>query len=544
MTGIFRVFRGLFSPRIEDSLRLRTIGVVFVWLAALGLLWAGGSPWFTLGGASLATLGHGISWWRRRRPSRLVALGIAGLIITLSFLMRGQMLEALSGDWVPLGQFLVLVQAISSFDMRTRGGLYTGIVFSGIVLFFASQQAFDAGFTIFIIGFMVLLLAFLAVSFLEDGVRSARVLWRRGQPSVLIFWVSAACAVFLLAGLAFWVMPRGQTSLGLPDVAILPFSSNSLDSITAMPLVNPSSIPLQPDQEYPLPGEYAQIPGTGSWGDSLDFPGLAGDAQNLIQTPGLRSPSGGYQGNLYGQYENGDVVFFVRSKVASYWRGSTMDAYDGRYWRESSRTHNLTLYSGGSRLWHNGESFGLDNRLRYGQTFFIQKDRPGAVFTGYRGIRVIAEEGSLQATGEETGVRAGDSYRVLSAHPLHTPDGLRESRAGRTSSRYLLLPPKSARLRELARRITLDAETDFAEVERILVYLDSQQTFDPKEPHRLTSVATLEEFFFEKPPRHRHGLRHRHRDAGSSLRIALPPGAGISARNPRPLVRRLHGAGE
>ena len=371
MTGIFRVFRGLFSPRIEDSLRLRTIGVVFVWLAALGLLWAGGSPWFTLGGASLATLGHGISWWRRRRPSRLVALGIAGLIITLSFLMRGQMLEALSGDWVPLGQFLVLVQAISSFDMRTRGGLYTGIVFSGIVLFFASQQAFDAGFTIFIIGFMVLLLAFLAVSFLEDGVRSARVLWRRGQPSVLIFWVSAACAVFLLAGLAFWVMPRGQTSLGLPDVAILPFSSNSLDSITAMPLVNPSSIPLQPDQEYPLPGEYAQIPGTGSWGDSLDFPGLAGDAQNLIQTPGLRSPSGGYQGNLYGQYENGDVVFFVRSKVASYWRGSTMDAYDGRYWRESSRTHNLTLYSGGSRLWHNGESFGLDNRLRYGQTFFI-----------------------------------------------------------------------------------------------------------------------------------------------------------------------------
>ncbi len=191
------------------------------------------------------------------RPQRIVPLVIAGLIITLSFLMRGQMLEALSGNWVPLGQFLVLVQAISSFDMRTRGGLYTGIVFSGIVLFFASQQAFDAGFTIFIIGFMVLLLAFLSVSFLEDGVRSAQVHWRRGQPSILIFWVSAACAVFLLAGLAFWVMPRGQTSLGLPDVAILPFSSNSLDSSTAMPSVDPASIPLEPDLEQPLPGENA-----------------------------------------------------------------------------------------------------------------------------------------------------------------------------------------------------------------------------------------------------------------------------------------------
>ena len=64
----------------------------------------------------------------------------------------------------------------------------------------------------------------------------------------------------------------------------------------------------------------------------------------------------------------------------------------------------------------------------------------------------------------------------------------------------MLLPPKSARLRELARRITLDAENDFAEVERILVYLDSQQTFDPKEPGRLTSVATLEEFLFENHP--------------------------------------------
>ena len=496
LTGIFRAFRGVFSPRIEDSLRLRAIGVVFVWLAALGLLWAGGSPWFTLGGAGLATLGHGISWWRRRRPSRVVALGIAALIITLSFLMRGQMLEALSGNWVPLGQFLVLVQAISSFDMRTRGGLYTGIVFSGIVLFFASQQAFDSGFTIFIIGFMVLLLAFLAVSFLEDGVRSAQVHWRRGQPSVLIFWISAACAVFLLAGLAFWVMPRGQTSLGLPDVAILPFSSNSLDSTSAMPLVNPASIPLGSDLEQPLPGQFAQGSALSNPGNTLDFPGLAGDGQMLSQP----SSYGGYQGNPYGQDEPGDVVFFVRSKVASYWRGSTMDAYDGRYWRESSRTHNLTPSSGGARLWYNRQSFGLDNRLRYGQTFFIQKDRPGAIFTGYRGVRLIAEEGSLNESGQATGVRAGDSYRVLSAHPLHTPDGLRESRAGQTSWRYLVLPPKSGRLRELARRITEDAESDFAEVERILVYLDRQQTFDPQEPGRLTSAATLEEFLFENQP--------------------------------------------
>ena len=372
LAGIFRAFRGVFSPQIEDSPRLRVIGVVFIWLAALGLLWAGGSPWFTLGGAGLATLGHGVSWLRRR-PSRIVPLGIAALIITLSFLMRGQMLEAISGNWLPLGQFLLLVQAISSFDLRTRGGLYTGIIFSGIILFFASQQAFDAGFSIFIIGFMVLLLAFLSVSFLEDGVRSAQVHWRRHQPSVIIFWVSAACAVFFLAGLAFWVMPRGQTSLGLPEVAILPFSSNSLDSNAITPLVDPASIPLESELEQPLAGELANAPVVGTSGNEGEPPDLPMVARNLNQT----SPSGRYQGNTYGQDEHGDVVFFVRSKVASYWRGSTMDDYDGRYWRESSQTHNLTASRGRSLLWHNGESFGLDNRLRYGQTFFIQKDRPG-----------------------------------------------------------------------------------------------------------------------------------------------------------------------
>ena len=96
---------------------------------------------------------------------------------------------------------------------------------------------------------MVLLLAFLSVSFLEDGVRSAQVHWRRHQPSVVNFWVSAACAVFFLAGLAFWLMPRGQTSLGLPEVIILPFSSNSLNSNAAMPLVDPASIPLESQLE-------------------------------------------------------------------------------------------------------------------------------------------------------------------------------------------------------------------------------------------------------------------------------------------------------
>jgi hypothetical protein len=105
-----------------------------------------------LGGAALGTLGYGISWYRRRHKSRVWPPFIASLIIALALAMRSQVLEALTGNWLPLGQFLVLTQALSSFDVRTRGGLYTALLLSGVVLFFASQQAFDASFGVFLIG--------------------------------------------------------------------------------------------------------------------------------------------------------------------------------------------------------------------------------------------------------------------------------------------------------------------------------------------------------------------------------------------------------
>ncbi|MFQ6030261.1 MAG: transglutaminase family protein, partial [Dehalococcoidia bacterium] len=124
------------------------------------------------------------------------------------------------------------------------------------------------------------------------------------------------------------------------------------------------------------------------------------------------------------------------------------------------------------------------------------QDRPKEVFTGYRGVRVIADEGSLRGRG----VRQGDSYRVLSAHPKHSLEGLRESPAGWAGSSYVRLPPDSDRLRELARQITAGASSDFGKVERIVSYLGQQDNFDPHRPGDLVSYASLEEFLFEDEP--------------------------------------------
>jgi hypothetical protein len=62
------------------------------------------------------------------------------------------------------------------------------------------------------------------------------------------------------------------------------------------------------------------------------------------------------------------------------------------------------------------------------------------------------------------------------------------------------LPGGSEGLRELARRITQGASSDFAKLERIMSYLALQRKFDPHRPGDLTSSASLDEFLFENKP--------------------------------------------
>jgi hypothetical protein len=103
-------------------------------------------------------------------------------------------------------------------------------------------------------------------------------------------------------------------------------------------------------------------------------------------------PGSIFLGNINGTGKDSDVVFFVRSKVASYWRDRVLDIFDGRHWRDSSASPDLARSRYSPQVWLNQESFGLNNRLRYTQTFFIQQDAPGAVFTGYRGCASLLKK--------------------------------------------------------------------------------------------------------------------------------------------------------
>ena len=463
------------------------MGLAFLWLAALGLVWTGGSLWLCLAGA-LGTLGHWLSWHWRHQPSKLRSLLIALLVVALSLAMRSQVLVAFEGNWLPMARFLLIVQALSSFDLRTRGGLYTSMALGGTILFFASQQSFDPNFGFLVAGFVVVLLSFLTIAFLEDGTRDAKVHWpthRLARPAMWPYWIAVGCAVFSLSGLSFWLMPRGGAGpIGPAQASILPYFGDPPDSVPPMADPVPKDVP----PSRPFGNEGPALPDR-----DRDISAGAVDALE-DQSRGLKSggPPLAVQSQAAKQRgQQDDVVILVRSRVTSYWRGRILEDFDGRYWSGPNPSGYLAHSSSRDGVWYNQETSVGETSLRYNQTFFVQRDQPGAVFMGYQGVKVTANGGGMDGSG----VRRGDSYQVLSEYPKHTPEGLGRDHSMSTSPRLTRIPPNlKPAIGRLSQSITSGATSDFERAQRIVGYLSREREFDPNIPGELTGSVNIERF--------------------------------------------------
>ena len=483
------------------------MGLSYLWLAALGLVWTGGSLWLCLVGA-LGTLGHWLSWHWRHQPSKLRSLLIALLVVSLSFAMRSQVLVAFEGNWLPMARFLLIVQALSSFDLRTRGGLYTSMALGGTVLFFASQQSFDPSFGLFVVGFVVVLLSFLTIAFLEDGTRGVQVHWPKhwlARPAMWPYWIAVGCAVFTLSGLSFWLIPRGGAGpIGPAQASILPYFGEPPDSVPPMADPVPKDVlPSQPagnggaaltDRERDIPAVERPAPGDTSAASE------AAGAMTAIEAQAQEFESGGppravpFQIAKQGAQQD-DVVFLVRSRITSYWRGRALEDFDGRYWSGSEPSGYLAPSSSRDGVWYNRETSVGEARIRYNQTFFIQRDKPGAVFMGYQGLRVTANRGGMDGSG----VRRGDSYQVLSGYPKHTPEELGRDHALATSPRLTRIPPNlKPAVGRLSQSITRGSASDFERAQRIVVYLSREREFDPNVPTELAGSVNIERFLSDR----------------------------------------------
>ena len=477
----------VFTDRPEESLRLRVlILAILVWVA-LSLNWVTGSPIIPLGASILAVAGHWVSWRWRRSPLGYRSLVIVIAIIGLSIATREDFVSALTTDRLPIAEYLLLISAISSFGVRTRGGLYAQLALSGLVLFFVSERAFDTTFVGFLIVFLGLFLTFSAMAFMADQISIARVHWPEGQLGRFWFWLGIVGGGLLVcSALAFTLMPpdyRGHA--GSQRVGVMPFmgESASLDTPSQAVLEPPST-----DGEQDLTAGLVGQPHD----DEEARPGGIGASTSEE----FRGPSS--------TADPRDTVMHVRSPVSSYWRGRLFDRFDGQTWL---RSKDRVL----DRIRARYDNF-------YWQAYFLERDQLGSFFVGYNPVRAIVPE----EVGQQGHLLDGSIYSVLSQRPELTSATVRADRVGRLDDKYLSLPPSSRRVRELAEDIVGDAQTPFLQLWLIVSYLRQHHSYDITATDQLQLSRSTDEFLID-------GTTGTSLDFASAT-VLLARAAGLPAR--------------
>jgi hypothetical protein len=359
------------------------------------------------------------------------------LILPTAYLGEELWFSGLS-DRLLLAHFLVYGIVIGSFDLVRRRSLVASLILGGLLLGLISEFVFNAWFLIFPAVFTLLALTAVAVGSVEtEAGRSVLV----GEPRWLgagKVWVGFATGALMLSAVLFLVMPRFVTA----QVAQASWLPSRID----LTLGGPALLPSRPSASV-SPGILASLPD----GEVLDDRKYA---------------TLGYVGSL------GDrAVMHVRSRVSSYWRGLTLDEYDGRGWLSSSPE--IKLFN--ERQWGFIFPDSRANMARekvYWQTYFMLSDQPNAVFTGYNPGRVYLPQ------TDQAYLQRGTVYRALSPVPYLRPESLRRDRAALSDLFNLALPPISDRVAALAESIVEGAPTDYDKAARLERFLLLNYPYD------------------------------------------------------------------
>ena len=540
LTSLPSLPRSMFAYRVEERLSLRVIVLALGWWVALSLGWVGTPLWIWVGGSALLSAGHAFSWLFRSLKTPLRSAVMAVSVVGSLVLVPRTVSLAATGDLLPVAHFLLLFQAITSFELRTRGGLYTSIGISGAIFFLVSQRSLDASFGVFMIGFATLLLSFLALSYLVDQTQHAEVRWFRNRLSIGWFW-SGALLVSLLASTAiFLVLPkhfgdpignargavlpmRASEAMDLPEVEVedeLAPMASVLPSIPSsdVPKANPAGSQAETVQDGPAaPGEDAALDAGAVSEDVTEPESGEATASELSETvQGAARPWGR---ETDARLED-SVVMQVRSPVLTYWRGQTFDTFDGETWHSDPASWRpYTSETGGAAFGAPNLDYARGKPL-YSQTYFLrQAAPPNAVFTGYT---VLDAGASLSGDGAPH-LLGGSVYRVVSAIPDLSSKALSGTNpTTRLEDRYHQFPQSLQDVRELARRITKGADSDLERAQRIVTYLDRNYAFDDAAADQLALTAPPSEFLAR-------------RSAGTSMDFAsatvlLARAAGVPSR--------------
>jgi transglutaminase-like putative cysteine protease len=408
----------------------------------------------------------------------VVGLAIGGAtLLLLAELFTG----AGSGiDPFPQGSYLLLLMAITSFEVRSRANCYSSLVMAFLGIYAATSVAYSDLMAVVVGLFAATVLATLALGTREDLRRAASgpggmglvpapptIPERRrlGAPAAL------SVAVVLGGGLAYLALPPYEGPLPLyPVSADLQVSSAFTGQVLnpLLAVINAGS-PTAPRSAY-----Y----------------GFA---------PELRL--GGY-GPL-----DSTVLMRVRSTGWSYWRMQTYDIYTGRSWLAASGYPNeLDRTAGGTiepQTYPQEDAAAATAGPTIRQTFTLVRGGPNLVAVADRPVRLYfpaamlwqrVDAGDLLA---DQPLPAGTSYTVISRLPRADAALLRRAQ-GRdpwpVTLQDLALPEVPATVRLAARTAVAGASTRYDKVLAIIGYLQAHAHYDlttPPVPPGQEAVATL-----------------------------------------------------
>ena len=500
-SSTMRFYRRLFSDTPERSIRVRIVTLMASLWAAGTLIMVGASLVVPLIAMPFLIAGHIVAYRAIKKRIPALPLVIALIIIVVGVAIRHELVLAVRGERVPVAHFLLIAGAASVFEARTRAGLYTQLLFSALIMFFASELAFGNEFAALLGGYLAIIVTFLALSQYTDITRGATVARKGGAGTAVFFWSGVAGLVGLATLVAFLLLPWDATQT--PDAArfaILPVSGAE----------DGQEPPITPEEARQMLEQLAQQQGGSAGSDGAGGQGGFGNGQF-----GSNDISGG-SGTIFGdggasgqngsgglrpsgtslsvpQLDEGTVAY-IRSAVASYWRGDVYDSFDSP--AAGGAGEWLSTLPDRRRigsLFRRPSEDGEDDR--YLQTFFLQQGLGSAFITGYEplSISIPRDDRGRPAAGE------GATYQVVSGRPAITPEELLLDQGGWAGSEFGVLPPGYGDVYALARALTAGAETDFERAATIAAYLNGLE-YDPDSTSPLESSGDLTEFVFGERP--------------------------------------------
>lgn len=465
----------------ERSLLLRGLVLAAMLVPLLAL--ARVSPlWFqAILAAGGMLLGHAYSYYYAHQKNQLIKFAlfvVMFIAIHAAVVLLG--IGLVTGATLPQAQFAIFLQAITSFDLRRRSGLYYTLVHSLANLYIAASLSRTAELLLYLILFGGLVLAVFYVAEREDGLKAAKLTPQPAsarQQGLLIFGFGFGLTALSAACVAFLFTPRYASRPIVP-----PFSLNvPLQGGIKAQIINPG-VPL------------VQING---WNDgSSDYYYGFDNALDLRYRGGLSDA----------------IVMYVQSPSRSYWRSHSYDTYTGQSWVQSDQT--LTPVPRRRRVY-----FAVSPPLGASQTasseysgeqivqsFTMAKDQPNLIFAAYRPaeIFIMAESVSLDRGDGlrlPAMLKAGMTYSVVSYRPDFNPDLLRQVQGGYPApitARYLQLPDNiSTRVRNLARSLTDPYGNTYDKVLALTEHLQTSYAYNLYPPPLAPGAEVVDTLLFE-----------------------------------------------